>query len=44
MNNIIEFFNKRQLIWKDKTFVLAISTGIDSSVLLDRFLQLKKVN
>ena len=42
MNDLLErFFHKHNLNWINKTFVIAVSTGVDSSVLLDLFLKVK---
>lgn len=37
--SLINFFCDNKLNYKNKTFVLAVSTGIDSSVLMDLFLK-----
>ncbi|MDD3999358.1 MAG: tRNA lysidine(34) synthetase TilS [Bacilli bacterium] len=43
MNNLlVNFFNKYKIGFKAKTFVLAVSTGVDSMVLLSAFLKLKE--
>lgn len=42
MDRLLNFFKFNNLDIDDKTFVLAVSTGIDSSVLLDMFLKLKE--
>ena len=38
---LINFFKNNNLKFKNKTFVLAISTGVDSMVMLQAFLNLK---
>lgn len=43
MESLLNFFKLNNLEWKNKTFVLAVSTGIDSSVLLDKFIKLSKI-
>ena len=42
MDTLLNFFKLNKIDWKTKTFVLAVSTGIDSSVLLDKFIKLSK--
>ena len=42
MDTLLNFFKLHKIDWIDKTYVLAISTGIDSSVLLDKFIKLSK--
>ena len=41
MDKLLAFFKSHNLKYQNKTFVLAVSTGIDSSVLLDMFIKLK---
>lgn len=41
LNRVIEFFNENNLILNNKKFILAVSTGIDSIVMLDIFQKLK---
>ena len=43
MEQLLNFLKLNNLNWHNKTFVLAVSTGIDSSVLLDKFIKLSKV-
>ena len=42
MDTLLNFFKLHKIDWAGKTFVLAVSTGIDSSVLLDKFIKLSK--
>ena len=42
MEQLLNFLKLNNLDWQNKTFVLAVSTGIDSSVLLDKFIKLSK--
>ena len=42
MEQLLNFLKLNNLDWNHKTFVLAVSTGIDSSVLLDKFIKLSK--
>ena len=39
---LITFFEKNNLIYENKTFVLAVSTGMDSAVMLDAFIKFKQ--
>lgn len=41
-NKLINFFNENNLIYQNKTFVLAVSTGMDSAVMFDAFIEFKK--
>ena len=41
MDTLLRFFKKHNLEFINKTFVLAVSTGIDSSVLLDMFIKFR---
>ena len=41
-NKLIDFFKNNNLIFENKTFVLAVSTGMDSAVMLDAFIEFKK--
>lgn len=41
MDTLLRFFKKHNLEFINKTFVLAVSTGIDSSVLLDMFIRFR---
>ena len=41
-NKLINFFKENNLIFESKTFVLAVSTGMDSAVMLDAFIEFKK--
>ncbi len=40
--NLLNFLNEYNIILENKKVVLAVSTGVDSSVLLDLFLKLRK--
>lgn len=42
MNTLLNFFKEKTIEFNNKTFVLAISTGIDSAVLLDMFIKISK--
>lgn len=42
VKKLITFFKKNNLIFDNKTFVLAVSTGMDSAVMLDAFINFKK--
>lgn len=42
METLLNFFKLNNLEFNNKTFVLTVSTGIDSSVLLDKFIKLSK--
>ena len=42
MESLLNFLKQNNIEWNGKTFVLAVSTGIDSSVLLDKFIKLSK--
>lgn len=41
-NLLIDFFNNNKIDYSNKKFVLAVSTGVDSSVLLDLFLKFRE--
>ena len=41
-NKLINFFKENNLIFENKTFVLAVSTGMDSAVMLDVFINFRK--
>ena len=43
-NTLYYFFKSQNIDYLNKTFVLCISTGIDSSVLLDLFMKFKSTN
>ena len=43
MSELLNFLKLNKIEWKNKTFVIAVSTGIDSSVLLDMFIKLSKI-
>ena len=42
MNELLNFLKLNKIEWRNKIFVIAVSTGIDSSVLLDMFIKLSK--
>ena len=42
MSELLNFLKLNKIEWRGKTFVVAVSTGIDSSVLLDMFIKLSK--
>ena len=42
MSELLNFLKLNKIDWSGKTFVVAVSTGIDSSVLLDMFIKLSK--
>lgn len=43
METLLNFFKLNNIEFRNKTFVLTVSTGIDSSVLLDKFIKLSKI-
>ena len=43
VNKLLSFFKDNKIEFKDKKFILAVSTGIDSIVMLDVFLKFKEI-
>ena len=41
MDTLLSFFKDKTIEFNNKTFVLAVSTGIDSMVLLEMFMRLR---
>ena len=40
---LVDFFSEYKLEFLNKKFILAVSTGVDSVVMLDMFIELKKI-
>ena len=42
MNEVEQFLERNVLNWQQESYVLAVSGGVDSMVLLEQFFQLQK--